>query len=408
MEPKKRRSTIKSKSTRLFNIVTKLKQNNDFDECMLDIYMEQVNDLWRELNVVHDEIMNACDEKSEQQHEAVYDDIANNIDSIKISIAKLRSSPSLTKEPKFENSTVNLPKIDMPVFSGNYLDWISFRGLFKASVHANPSLSNAQKLQYLKLSLKNEAAVLLHAMQISDSNYEKAWSILTDRYENESKITFATLEKLFSQPNLNHESATGLRRLLDTTTMCLDTLQILKQPVDQWDTILIYFLQKKLDSESFRQWMLTHSSRKIQTFNEFREFIDQRARALEDLNVTKVTLPYRTKAFENLKTNKQSLSHHAISNLCLCCKGSHSIYKCERFVKLSDLGKNDLVFKNRLCRNCLRPGHFRSTCSSSGCKTCNKAHHTLLHVDKNEVNSSTKQELCRIQLQTHIRNAVEI
>ena len=36
---------------------------------------------------------------------------------------------------------------------------------------------------------------------------------------------------------------------------------------------------------------------------------------------------------------------------------------------------------NRLCLNCLKPGHFAANCPlSQKCKKCNKSHHTCLHI----------------------------
>ena len=40
------------------------------------------------------------------------------------------------------------------------------------------------------------------------------------------------------------------------------------------------------------------------------------------------------------------------------------------------------VKENRICLNCLRPGHFVRQCKSQHkCRKCQRPHHTLLHVD---------------------------
>ncbi|GFW89572.1 uncharacterized protein LOC103569155 [Trichonephila clavipes] len=105
----------------------------------------------------------------------------------------------------------------------------SFRNLFLASVGNNSTLSESQKLQYLKLSVKGEAVTLLHSIQKTNDNYKKAWNALTERYEND-----AALNKSVSQPVLKQESASGLRKLIDTTQQCIDTLQTLRQPLDKF------------------------------------------------------------------------------------------------------------------------------------------------------------------------------
>ncbi len=56
-------------------------------------------------------------------------------------------------------------------------------------MHSNRTLSNIQKLHYLKTSLKEEPARLLSQLQLSNANYEVAFKILEDRYGNKRMIT---------------------------------------------------------------------------------------------------------------------------------------------------------------------------------------------------------------------------
>ncbi|GFT93123.1 uncharacterized protein TNCV_4401081 [Trichonephila clavipes] len=148
--------------------------------------------------------------------------------------------------------------------------------ILKASVGNNSTLSDSQKLQYLKLSVKGEAATLLQSIQITNDNYKKAWNALTERYENEAEIINAALNKLVSQPILKQESASGLRKLIDT-------LQTLRQPVEYWDTLIIFFLRGKLDSETLRVWTLEQTNKKNPSFSEFKSFVLGRATAIASL-----------------------------------------------------------------------------------------------------------------------------
>ncbi|GFV87212.1 uncharacterized protein TNCV_5114301 [Trichonephila clavipes] len=95
----------------------------------------------------------------------------------------------------------------------NVILMISFRDLFLESVGNNSTFSDSQNLQYLKLSVKGEAATLLLSIQITNDNYKKAWNALTECYENEAEIINAALNKLVLQPVLKQESASGLRKL---------------------------------------------------------------------------------------------------------------------------------------------------------------------------------------------------
>ncbi|GFR20092.1 uncharacterized protein TNCT_37301 [Trichonephila clavata] len=167
-------------------------------------------------------------------------DLFSKLDTLKIILKEevkklVRNDNNTNACQNIANTNVNnlkLPRIELPVFTSNYMEWISFRDLFLTSVGNNNTLSDSQKLQYLKLSVKGEAATLLQSIQITNYNYQKAWNALTERYENEAEIINAALNKLVSQPVLKQESASGLRKIIDTTQQCIDTLQILKQPVE--------------------------------------------------------------------------------------------------------------------------------------------------------------------------------
>ena len=55
---------------------------------------------------------------------------------------------------------------------------------------------------------------------------------------------------------------------------------------------------------------------------------------------------------------------------------------CSSFKSLPHDRKISIVKSNGICMNCLKPGHFSKQCKSlHHCKTCQKPHHTLLHID---------------------------
>ena len=50
-----------------------------------------------------------------------------------------------------------LPKLTLPVFSGDPLNWQTFWDSFNEAVHTNPALGCIQKFNYLKAQLQGEA-----------------------------------------------------------------------------------------------------------------------------------------------------------------------------------------------------------------------------------------------------------
>ncbi|XP_012230739.1 uncharacterized protein [Linepithema humile] len=61
------------------------------------------------------------------------------------------------------NMNVRLLRIDLPSFSGAYEDWRPFRDAFMLIIHENAIVPAIQKMQYLKASLKSEAAAIISA-----------------------------------------------------------------------------------------------------------------------------------------------------------------------------------------------------------------------------------------------------
>ncbi|GFX71496.1 uncharacterized protein TNCV_2694841 [Trichonephila clavipes] len=265
----KQKKILKGKLTRLVSKVDDL-QNQETSISIIEVYEIDVNSIDIEINNLNDNLLSTCADEDFNVYEMEMHDLFSKLDTLKIilkeEMKKLVNDNNTKACQNIVNTNVNnikLPRIELPVFTSNYIDWIFFRDLFLASVGNNSTLSDSQKLQYLKLSVKGEAATLLQSIQITNDNYKKAWNALTERYENEAEIINAALNKLVSQPILKQESASGLRKLIDTTQQCIDTLQTLRQPVEYWDTLIIFLLRGKLDSETLRVWTLEQTNKKI-------------------------------------------------------------------------------------------------------------------------------------------------
>ena len=63
------------------------------------------------------------------------------------------SAPIETRRDARRNGGVKLPKTVLRKFSGDRLDWKSFKETFEAAVHTSGSISNIEKFTYLKMYL---------------------------------------------------------------------------------------------------------------------------------------------------------------------------------------------------------------------------------------------------------------
>ncbi|XP_049315612.1 uncharacterized protein LOC125779107 isoform X2 [Bactrocera dorsalis] len=78
---------------------------------------------------------------------------------------------------------LELPKIELQKFSGEFREWQSFKELFEEYVHNNKDISN-----YLKSCLQGDARLMVsHLITESGANYNTAWELLAHRYDNVRK-----------------------------------------------------------------------------------------------------------------------------------------------------------------------------------------------------------------------------
>lgn len=78
---------------------------------------------------------------------------------------------------------VRLPKIELPKFDGNLQKWLNFKDLFDTCIIKEASLSNVERLHYLKACLHGDAEHLLRNISVTEHNFTIAWELLTQRYD---------------------------------------------------------------------------------------------------------------------------------------------------------------------------------------------------------------------------------
>lgn len=85
--------------------------------------------------------------------------------------------PTTRREP-----VSRLPKLNLPIFSGDPLTWQSFCDSFDATVHNNPMLDGVQKFNYLRAQLQGDAARVIAGLPLTTANYNNAMTLPTDRF----------------------------------------------------------------------------------------------------------------------------------------------------------------------------------------------------------------------------------
>ena len=131
-----------------------------------------------------------------------------------------------------KTSSVRLPKLEIPSFSGDKLKWSEFWAAFEASIHKNTNISDIEKLNYLMSKLSGEAKQSVPGTHLSNENYAVVVDLLKKRYGDQQTVVnshYVELINLKSVPN----TSKGLRNLHEQIEKHLRSLQALDQDINQ-------------------------------------------------------------------------------------------------------------------------------------------------------------------------------
>ena len=157
------------------------------------------------------------------------------------------------------NTTVRLPRLDLPTFSGNALEWQPFWDGFDAAVHTNPAISEVQKLNYLRSLIKGEASQVIAGFPLTSDSYEHSLALLKDRYGTPYKLIMAHMQAfvyLSSPPN----TLSGLQQFHDTVERHIRSLSTLGKSTDSYADILVPIILNKLPLATIKNMAREHDS----------------------------------------------------------------------------------------------------------------------------------------------------
>lgn len=294
--------------------------------------------------------------------------------------------------------SVKLPTISMPTFDGSYEHWLEFRDTFASLVHNSTDISNIQKFHYLKSSLKGSAELVIHSIEFSSDNYQVAWDMLLNRYNNCGLLVDHHITSLLNVTALTKESPSSIRTLIDTILKNLRALKILGEATDYWDSLIVNIMVSKLDKVTEREWGShkctlypnpNENSSKRLSVDTLINFLRNKADMLEALQRSRKDVQSTDNKKQHSKCH--NTSHCNVSSeptklnkqlrklTCAKCNANHPLYRCNEFIDCDLDTKLKLVREHNLCENCLNSGHLINSCKFGPCRHCKQKHNSLLH-----------------------------
>lgn len=288
--------------------------------------------------------------------------------------------PGRTQEQSVPTMRPKLPPLVIPPFSGKYEDWPAFEDLF-LSIMDRENFPMVQKFYYLRSVLSDEPANLIKHLSATGDNYETAWKILKQSYDNKRAIIESNLELLFKIRELNSNDFNGIKSMLITLNDSLSALQMQSIKIESWDPIVVFMMVQKFDIKTLQHWEDSVSQNtqmpSLDTLQEFlRARMNVERRINQNLTDDVMTGSSNT---QNLVEGFQTLLNQDRMKCNYCDLEEHRAGQCPHLIQVSLTERRKLIAAKRLCENCLNK-HDTADCKSKyTCRHCQKRHHTLLH-----------------------------
>ncbi|XP_011858171.1 PREDICTED: uncharacterized protein LOC105555740 [Vollenhovia emeryi] len=224
--------------------------------------LKLLEDKWTRFESGHDALL-SNHAAALADHEYLTSDVSSEVENTYVHqrallLAWEASLPALGETKKLPSDSAanktTLPRIQLPTFSGKYEEWPSFRDLFTSIISRDASLSEVEKLHYLKGCLKGEAELHVRALPTIDKNFSRAWSALQGFYENKRIMVRSVFATFTSFSKMKGESATELRKLYHCVVNTVGTLEGIGRPINKSEDLFVFLASELLDPKSRREW----------------------------------------------------------------------------------------------------------------------------------------------------------
>lgn len=312
---------------------------------------------------------------------------------------KVKTNDSAMAGRAMDDSKVRLPPLALPEFAGNFDEWLPFHSLYVSAVHENNSLSDTEKIMYLKRALKDEAFRVVDAFPTCGAAYEAAWKALEKRYANEYLLKKRYINELLNMPKIKTRKTKDIHTVVDNFERNTKLLEQLGETTSGYGMLLTQLILSKLDDETQRNWERQLEKDSKCSVASLFDFLRAETRVLDAMAVDQHGLGVTRRADRrvvNLARREET------TRVCVQCSKQHHITACTSFAEMTSDDKMKVAMQKKLCLNCLSPGHFASKCfSKNRCSTCRRRHHSLLHKEDiseaglvQQVSSDVEGQVC--------------
>lgn len=405
---KKSRSAARSWLTRSVNKLDELVSKAGTDSLDIEVGLRDVENRVASLENAQAavEVLLTVDELGPDIEEAgeIFDRVNNSTKAASRALRKLNAKSSDAESLSGSvTQSVKLPKLELPKFAGEVVQWQAFWDKFKATIDSS-ELPEVTKFTYLQSLLEGEARKAVEGLTLTSDHYKVACELLEERFGRREQIIFSHIQGLLNlKPSAKGSGGMQMRSIQDQILIHVRSLESLSIDGSTYGIFLTPLILSRLPVDVRMEWAREGAGKEgdLRYLLYFMKGeIERRERAetfqvSSDRDVQNVHVEEKKKSgLPKVATAAALQTTSQIS--CGFCLKNHPTWKCWAALKMSTQDRHLRVKEAGLCFRCLRSNHIARKCSAK-CSRCQGGHHKLLCSDsagqeeENVNNDSNKQ-----------------
>ena len=277
----------------------------------------------------------------------------------------------------------HLPKVELPKFGGEPLEWVEFIVKFRDIVHDQYYLTDCQRLQLLLQHLTGEAKRSVKGYSNDRGGYVMSLKKLKYLFGQRPRIAQAVLDKVTKGKAILNGDVKELTELSYSINDCMVSLSQLNYEADLRSSDTLRQVVRRLPPNMLGRW--AEHSLAIRQYEEpnlshLNSWLQDRVLALKEAYLpSNRQQGRREEKFTGITSTGVKVQG---KRRCELCDDSHQFWKCKKYRETAPRERMEMVKKWKLCFNCFQDKHqiknctSKNTCFRHGCK---EKHHTTLH-----------------------------
>ena len=269
-----------------------------------------------------------------------------------------------------------LPKLVITKFDGSHMDWPRFWGQFSENIDKT-SVAPITKFTYLRELVTPQVSRTIEALPFTAEGYNRAKSILKEKFGKDSEIIKAYTKEILELPTLTGTNPKAISDFSEKLTYCVQALQTLNK-LEQVNGATLMTLDKlpgirgdlvRTDPE-WEKWDFAKLSEAIRLWTR-RNPVDTKSNERDSGE-------QRNQKWDRSRKLYQALGQDFNPKECAYCGDvSYKPSNCQKITKIEE--RRATLAQKNLCFNCATPNHRAAECfSKATCQHCKKRHHTSI------------------------------